>query len=111
MAVEIRALRRGIGPRAMILAALAGLLAGDATRPPQRQIVTHAAVDAIDLYRATISPILARTHLVVCRYQPTCSVYGREAIERYGFPRGFLLSAGRILRCNPFVKGGEDPVP
>jgi uncharacterized protein len=111
MALEVRLPRRGIGPGAMLAAALLGLLAGDATRPPSQQLATRAAIDGIDVYRATVSPILARTHLVVCRYEPTCSLYGREAIARYGFPKGFLLAADRIVRCNPFARGGEDPVP
>ena len=46
-----------------------------------------------------------------CRYFPTCSQYGIEAIEKYGVLKGGLLTAWRILRCNPFAKGGYDPVP
>ncbi len=46
-----------------------------------------------------------------CKYIPTCSQYGVEAIEKYGAIRGLLLTIWRILRCNPFSKGGFDPVP
>ena len=46
-----------------------------------------------------------------CRYRPTCSHYGFSAIERYGVLRGVWLTGLRILRCNPFAKGGWDPVP
>ncbi len=46
-----------------------------------------------------------------CKYIPTCSQYAIEAIERYGALKGGLLAAWRILRCNPFSKGGFDPVP
>ncbi len=46
-----------------------------------------------------------------CKYYPTCSQYGLEAIEKYGALKGGLLAAWRILRCNPFSKGGYDPVP
>ena len=46
-----------------------------------------------------------------CRYYPTCSQYGIEAIEKYGAWKGILLTVWRILRCNPFAKGGYDPIP
>lgn len=46
-----------------------------------------------------------------CIYFPTCSQYAVEAIEKYGALKGGLLAAWRILRCNPFAKGGYDPVP
>ena len=46
-----------------------------------------------------------------CKYYPTCSQYGLEAIEKYGAIKGGALAVWRILRCNPFSKGGYDPVP
>lgn len=46
-----------------------------------------------------------------CKYIPTCSEYGIEAINKYGALKGGLLTVWRILRCNPFSKGGYDPVP
>ncbi len=46
-----------------------------------------------------------------CKYYPVCSVYGIQAIERFGAVRGILMTIWRILRCNPFSKGGYDPVP
>ncbi|MBR4513525.1 MAG: membrane protein insertion efficiency factor YidD [Lachnospiraceae bacterium] len=46
-----------------------------------------------------------------CKYIPTCSQYAIEAYEKYGFFKGTALSVWRILRCNPFSKGGYDPVP
>lgn len=58
-------------------------------------------------YQKYLSP-LKRTR---CPYIPTCSQYGLEAIEKYGAVKGSLLAAWRILRCNPFSKGGYDPVP
>jgi hypothetical protein len=94
-----------------ILAALLGLAVGDALRPVPDQFGARIAVRAIDLYRATVSPALGKSGLVRCRFEPTCSAYGREAIARYGSPRGFALTAGRILRCNPWNAGGKDPVP
>ncbi len=95
----------------MLAAALLGLAIGDSIKPPAEQFGARLAVGLIDTYRATVSPVLARTGLVRCRFHPTCSAYGREAILRYGMPKGGVLAASRILRCNPFSKGGEDPVP
>ena len=46
-----------------------------------------------------------------CKYYPTCSNYGIEAISKYGSIKGTYLTIKRILRCNPFFKGGYDPVP
>lgn len=46
-----------------------------------------------------------------CRFYPTCSEYGLQAIEQHGLIKGFLLTGCRILRCNPLFKGGYDPVP
>jgi conserved hypothetical protein YidD len=46
-----------------------------------------------------------------CPYYPTCSAYGLEAVQKYGAFKGSLLAGWRILRCNPFSKGGYDPVP
>jgi putative membrane protein insertion efficiency factor len=60
----------------------------------------------IVLYRKAISPALPRR----CRYEPTCSSYALQAIERYGVARGLVLAAWRLLRCNPFSRGGFDPV-
>ena len=61
----------------------------------------------IRFYRRHISP---RT-LPSCKYIPTCSEYGLEAIEKYGAVKGSILAIWRICRCNPFSKGGFDPVP
>ena len=46
-----------------------------------------------------------------CRFYPTCSEYTRQAIVKYGFVKGAAMGAWRILRCNPFTEGGDDPVP
>ena len=46
-----------------------------------------------------------------CPYIPTCSEYGLQAIEKYGAVKGSMLAFYRIIRCNPFSKGGYDPVP
>lgn len=61
----------------------------------------------IKCYRLYISPLKSTK----CPYVPTCSQYGMEAIEKHGAFKGGLLTVWRILRCNPFSKGGYDPVP
>ena len=61
----------------------------------------------IRFYQKYISPCKGTK----CPYVPSCSQYGLEAIEKYGVIKGGLLAAWRILRCNPFSKGGYDPVP
>jgi hypothetical protein len=58
-------------------------------------------------YKRWISPWLPP----VCRFEPTCSDYMAQAIERRGTARGVWLGAKRLLRCNPFCAGGFDPVP
>ena len=59
-------------------------------------------------YQIFLSPLKVRTH---CIYTPTCSQYAIEALEKYGVVKGTWLAVKRILRCNPFAKGGYDPVP
>lgn len=62
----------------------------------------------IRFYRAGISP---QKRSPCCRYTPTCSKYALTAIERYGAWKGGWMAVWRVLRCNPFSKGGYDPVP
>ena len=64
-------------------------------------------LSVIRFYRKYISPHLPP----MCRYYPTCSCYAIEAIETHGAFKGFLLALWRVLRCNPFSRGGSDPVP
>ena len=61
----------------------------------------------IRFYQTKISP----TTPPRCKYYPTCSQYALEAIETFGAFKGFFLALWRLLRCNPFSKGGIDPVP
>ena len=61
----------------------------------------------VRFYRRAISPFRPPC----CRYTPTCAQYALEAIEKYGALKGGWLAFRRILRCNPFHKGGYDPVP
>lgn len=64
-------------------------------------------IGLVKLYQSLISPLLPPT----CRYYPTCSTYMIDAIKMYGAFLGIIMGVARILRCNPFVKGGVDPVP
>lgn len=63
----------------------------------------------IEKYQKVISPIISR-HGVNCKYYPTCSEYTKQAVEKYGFFVGICKGIVRILRCNPFSKGGYDPL-
>ncbi|WP_428864378.1 membrane protein insertion efficiency factor YidD [Clostridium sediminicola] len=60
----------------------------------------------IKIYRKYISPLKAPS----CRFYPTCSQYAIQAIEKYGLLRGGFMSIKRIARCNPYSRGGYDPV-
>lgn len=62
----------------------------------------------IRLYQATFSRALPAD---TCRFYPSCSHYGYQAIYKYGAIKGGLMAAWRVLRCNPFNRGGIDPVP
>lgn len=69
--------------------------------------VKTVLVGLIRFYQRYISPLFPPT----CRYQPTCSQYGIEAIYYYGALRGGWMTMKRVARCHPFHKGGFDPVP
>ena len=70
-------------------------------------VFARAAGAVLDFYKRAISPWLPRA----CRFEPTCSVYAREAIARHGLARGGRLALMRLFRCQPFHRGGFDPVP
>jgi putative membrane protein insertion efficiency factor len=67
----------------------------------------RAMIALVRGYKKYISPLLPPS----CRFTPTCSEYAMEAIQKHGAWKGGLLAIWRILRCNPFCKGGYDPVP
>jgi uncharacterized protein len=67
----------------------------------------RAAVALLTAYKRFLSPLLPRA----CRFEPTCSIYAKEAVARYGLVRGARLAGWRLLRCHPFSRGGFDPVP
>jgi putative membrane protein insertion efficiency factor len=67
----------------------------------------YIALALIRIYQRFISPLFPPT----CRFEPSCSHYGYEAISRYGLLQGGWLAVKRISRCHPFNPGGYDPVP
>ncbi|MFO7322257.1 MAG: membrane protein insertion efficiency factor YidD [Chloroflexota bacterium] len=67
----------------------------------------HLALALIRFYKRFISPLLPPS----CRFEPTCSVYTYQAIEKYGVIKGGWLGIKRISRCHPLNPGGYDPVP
>jgi hypothetical protein len=69
--------------------------------------MSRVLIGVIKLYSLLISPWLGPN----CRYMPTCSSYAVEAISLHGPLKGSAMSVWRIVRCNPFSKGGYDPVP
>jgi uncharacterized protein len=89
------------------VAELVNSMANEAQRAPH-SIAMRAALFALDFYKTYLSALFAGT----CRYEPTCSRYAYEAIERFGVWRGVWLGTKRLLRCHPLSrKFGYDPVP
>lgn len=72
------------------------------------ELLKKGMLGMIHFYRKFLSPL---KRYPTCKYYPTCSQYAIEAIEKYGAFKGGFLAIKRILRCNPFSKGGYDPVP
>ena len=68
---------------------------------------SKTAIVALKFYKRFVSPCLPP----VCRFEPTCSTYMREAIEKKGLAKGAFLGVRRLLKCHPFHEGGFDPVP
>ncbi len=73
-----------------------------------KELIKKFLIFLIKTYQMTLSPRISHGS---CRYYPTCSSYAIEAIEIHGIIKGSALAFWRILRCNPFCKGGYDPVP
>ncbi len=68
--------------------------------------VRRLFIGLIQIYRRFLSPMLPPT----CRYEPSCSLYTVQAIEKYGASKGLFMGIRRVLRCHPFARGGFDPV-
>lgn len=72
------------------------------TRLPQRTLM-----GLVQAYRLLLKAWIGNA----CRFEPSCSAYALQALERHGAAKGSLLSAKRLLRCHPYCQGGHDPVP
>jgi putative membrane protein insertion efficiency factor len=70
-------------------------------------MLKHVALWILRVYKGVVSPLLPKA----CRFEPTCSVYSMQAIEKYGFIKGVGYGLKRLIRCHPFHPGGYDPVP
>ena len=70
-------------------------------------VATRLLLLGVSAYRLVLSPLLGG----FCRFEPSCSRYAEEALRRHGARRGLRLTAGRLMRCQPFHPGGLDPVP
>jgi len=77
------------------------------SRNPMSRVCLSGAVGAIRVYQWTLSPLLGGQ----CRFEPTCSRYAEEAFRTHGLLRGAWLTVRRLVRCQPFCRGGYDPVP
>ena len=94
----------------LVIAAIVLIVAvHDFTVPRGHGLAARGALFVIDEYRAHLSPRLKGR--VTCRFTPTCSAYGREAIRKYGFGRGMAKTAWRIARCAPWTKAGTKDLP
>jgi uncharacterized protein len=71
------------------------------------KLAQQGAIFLLKGYKRFISPLLPP----MCRFEPTCSVYMMQAIERYGMVRGIWMGTRRLVRCHPLNEGGWDPVP
>ena len=70
--------------------------------------IRRAYLFPVELYRRYVSP---RKASPTCRFRPTCSKYAIDAVLEWGIIVGTILAVVRLIRCNPFSRGGEDPVP
>ena len=71
------------------------------------QIISQILIFLIKIYQWTLSPLMGNS----CRFTPTCSAYGIEALKKHGPFKGSWLTFKRIIRCNPWGGSGYDPVP
>jgi hypothetical protein len=95
------------GPEATSTAPHTEKQTGDAAAPPPPGLVARLLLLALRGYRLILSPWIGNS----CRFHPSCSLYGMEAIRRHGAARGVYITLRRLLRCHPLHPGGYDPVP
>jgi putative membrane protein insertion efficiency factor len=91
------------------VAIVALIAAHELTAAPGRSLAARAAIALIDEYRAHVGPRIGRFSR--CRFQPTCSRYGRAAIQKYGFVKGSAKTAVRLARCGPWTRAGTVDIP
>ncbi len=75
--------------------------------PRPTSLAARLMISLVKLYQRALAPLIPP----LCRFQPGCSLYAVEALETHGCVRGGALTLWRVLRCNPFSRGGHDPVP
>lgn len=82
---------------------------GSAGSPPDARpgVAARLLLLGVSAYRLLLSPLIGG----FCRFEPSCSRYAEEALRRHGAARGGLLAVKRLMRCQPFHRGGFDPVP
>lgn len=102
--------RRFLRRLAIALLVVAGLLAVDVLRAPERQLSARVLLRGIDVYQATWSRFLAKRG-AQCRFHPTCSHYAEGAIQRHGALVGGAKAIHRIARCGPWTPLGTDDPP
>jgi putative membrane protein insertion efficiency factor len=75
-------------------------------------VISRLLILLVRVGRLALTPFVAMTSITprVCKYEPTCSHYAEEAIRAHGPLRGMLMAGWRVLRCNPWSRGGYDPV-
>src|ERR1700731_4374347 len=82
---------------------------GNRSAPPAARAPRLLAVSAVAIYRAAGSPVIHAINGPACRFEPSCSVYARDAIAEYGIVRGGVMALWRVARCNPLGGHGFDP--
>jgi uncharacterized protein len=93
-----------------LLVLFTALIALDASRAPQKQVTARLYLSAVRFYQRDLQPLTAS--IIRCRYNPTCSRYSVQAVQRFGIAKGLVLTIKRIVSCNGSVPmGTNDPVP